>query len=126
MKVGLSALEPIKDSSQVSMPRPNTRLRDRKCNPSTIAQASSMHDTSQLQIWWSLLTWKLKNRVVVECREFEAELADMGCVLARGCDSCTHELEFSESELTDIGCVLARGCDSCTYESRFCEFEVWR
>ena len=93
--------------------------QDRKCNPPTIAQASSMHDTSQLQIWWSLLTWKLKNRVVVECREFEAELADMGCVLARGCDSCTHELEFSESELTDIGCVLASGCDSCTYESRF-------
>ena len=33
---------------------------------------------------WSLLTWKLKIRLVVECREFEAELADMGCVLAPG------------------------------------------
>ena len=46
-------------------------------------------------------------------------LADMGCVLARGCDSCTHESGFSESEVADMGCVLARGCDSCTHESGF-------
>ena len=65
-----------------------------------------------------------ENRLVVECREFEAELADMGCVLARGCDSCTHESELSESELADMGCVLARGCDSCTHESGFSESEV--
>ena len=73
---------------------------------------------------WSLLTWKLKKRLVVDCREFEAELADMGCVLARGCDSCTHEPELSESELADMGCVLARSCDSCTHESGFSESEV--
>ena len=65
-----------------------------------------------------------ENRLVVECREFEAELADMSCVLARGCDSCTHEPELSESELADMGCVLARGCDSCTHESGFSESEV--
>ena len=81
-----------------------------------------------------------ENRLVVDCKDFESELtdmgcvlarscdsctreskedelADMGCVLARGCDSCTHESEFSEDELTDTGCVLARGCDSCTHES---------
>ena len=69
----------------------------------------------------------------------------MGCVLARGCDSCTHESElsevnwltwvvcwqevatavlmsqrFSESEVADMGCVLARSCDSCTHEPWFC------
>ena len=48
----------------------------------------------------------------------------MGCVLARGCDSCTHESEFSEDELADTGCVLARGCDSCTRESEGLESEV--
>ena len=42
----------------------------------------------------------------------------MGCVLAKGCDSCTHESE--EVELADMGCVLARGCDSCTHEPWFC------
>ena len=47
-----------------------------------------------------------------------SELADMGCVLARGCDSCTHESE--EVEAADMGCVLARGCDSCTHEPWFC------
>ena len=53
-----------------------------------------------------------EDRLVVVCKEFESKLADMGCVLARGCDSCTHESE--EVELADTGCVLARGCDSCT------------
>ena len=47
-----------------------------------------------------------------------SELADMGCVLAKGCDSCTHESE--EVEAADMGCVLARGCDSCTHEPWFC------
>ena len=65
-----------------------------------------------------------ENRLVVECREFEAELADMGCVLARGCDSCTHEPEVSESELDEMGCVLARGCDSCTHEPEVSESEL--
>ena len=50
----------------------------------------------------------------------KVELADVGCVLARGCDSCTHESGFSESEVADMGCVLARGCDSCTHEPWFC------
>ena len=63
-----------------------------------------------------------ENRLVFECKEFESELADMGCVLARSCDSCTHESE--ESELADMGCVLARGCDSCTHESEFSEDEL--
>ena len=58
-----------------------------------------------------------ENRLVVDCKDFESELTDMGCVLARGCDSCTHGSEFSEDELTDTGCVLARGCDSCSRES---------
>ena len=66
-----------------------------------------------------LADMEAENRLVVECREFEAELADMGCVLVRGCDSCTHESELSESELADMGCVLARGCDSCTHEAGF-------
>ena len=50
----------------------------------------------------------------------ESELADMGCVLARSCDSCAHESGFSESEVADMGCVLARSCDSCTHEPWFC------
>ena len=29
----------------------------------------------------------------------------------------THESEFSESEVADMGCVLARSCDSCTHMS---------
>ena len=37
----------------------------------------------------------------------KSELADMGCVLAESCDSCTHESE-EKDELTDTGCVLAR------------------
>ena len=83
-----------------------------------------------------------ENRLVVNCKEEDeladmgcvlerscdsctqesekVELADMGCVLARGCDSCTHESGFSESEVADMGCVLARGCDSCTHEPWFC------
>ena len=32
--------------------------------------------------------------------------------------SCTHESE--EVEAADMGCVLARGCDSCTHEPWFC------
>ena len=63
-----------------------------------------------------------EDRLVVDCKEFESELADMGCVLARGCDSCTHESE--EVELADTGCVLARGCDSCTRESEVLETEM--
>ena len=39
------------------------------------------------------------------------------CVLARGCDSCTHEP--GEVEVADMGCVLARSCDSCTHEPWF-------
>ena len=27
---------------------------------------------------------------------------------------------FSESEVADMGCVLARSCDSCTHEPWFC------
>ena len=65
-----------------------------------------------------------EDRLVVDCKDFESELADMGCVLARGCDSCTHESEVSESELADMGCVLARSCDSCTHESGLSESEV--
>ena len=57
-----------------------------------------------------------ENRLVVDCKDFESELADTGCVLARGCDSCTRESE-EEDELADMGCVLARSCDSCTHES---------
>ena len=56
-----------------------------------------------------------ENRLVVDCKEFESELADTGCVLARSCDSCTRESK--EDELADMGCVLARSCDSCTHES---------
>ena len=58
-----------------------------------------------------------ENRLVVDCKDFENELTDMGCVLAKSCDSCTRESK--EDELADMGCVavLARGCDSCTHES---------
>ena len=59
---------------------------------------------------------KTENRLVVDCKDFESELADTGCVLARSCDSCTRESE-EEVELADMGCVLARSCDSCTHES---------
>ena len=61
-----------------------------------------------------------EDRLVDDCKDFESELADMGCALARGCDSCTHESGFSESEVADMGCVLARSCDSCTHEPWFC------
>ena len=73
---------------------------------------------------WSLLTWKLKIDLWLIAEILTAELADMGCVLARGCDSCTHEPEVSESELADMGCVLARGCDSCTHEPEVSESEL--
>ena len=56
-----------------------------------------------------------ENRLVVDCKDFESELADTGCVLAGSCDSCTRESK--ENELADMGCVLARSCDSCTHES---------
>ena len=56
-----------------------------------------------------------ENRLVVDCKDFESELADTGCVLAESCDSCTRESK--ESELADTGCVLAESCDSCTRES---------
>ena len=56
-----------------------------------------------------------ENRLVVDCKDFESELADTGCVLAGSCDSCTRESK--ESELADTGCVLAESCDSCTRES---------
>ena len=59
-----------------------------------------------------------ENRLVVDWKDFERELADMGCVLAESCDSCTHESEEEETELADTGCVLAKGCDSCIRESR--------
>ena len=52
--------------------------------------------------------------------EEKDELTDTGCVLARGCDSCTHESEFLEGELADTGCVLARDCESCAREPWFC------
>ena len=59
-----------------------------------------------------------ENRLVVDWKDFERELADMGCVLAESCDSCTHESEEEEeTELADTGCVLAKGCDSCIRES---------
>ena len=57
-----------------------------------------------------------ENRLVVDCKDFESELADTGCVLAKSCDSCTRESK--ESELADTGCVLAKSCDSCTRESK--------
>ena len=57
-----------------------------------------------------------ENRLVVDCKDFESELADTGCVLAKSCDSCTRESK--ESELADTGCVLAGSCDSCTRESK--------
>ena len=56
-----------------------------------------------------------ENRLVVDCKDFESELADTGCVLAESCDSCTRESK--EDELADMGCVLAGSCDSCTRES---------
>ena len=56
-----------------------------------------------------------ENRLVVDCKDFESELADTGCVLAESCDSCTRESK--ECELADTGCVLAESCDSCTRES---------
>ena len=56
-----------------------------------------------------------ENRLVVDCKDFESELADTGCVLAGSCDSCTRESK--ENELADMGCVLAESCDSCTHES---------
>ena len=56
-----------------------------------------------------------ENRLVVDCKDVESELADTGCVLAGSCDSCTRESK--ESELADTGCVLAESCDSCTRES---------
>ena len=56
-----------------------------------------------------------EKRLVVDCKDFESELADTGCVLAESCDSCTRESK--ESELADTGCVLAESCDSCTRES---------
>ena len=56
-----------------------------------------------------------ENRLVVDCKDFESELADTGCVLAESCDSCTRESE-EEDELADMGCVLAESCDSCTHE----------
>ena len=56
-----------------------------------------------------------EDRLVVDCKDFEIELADTGCVLAESCDSCTRESK--ESELADTGCVLAESCDSCTRES---------
>ena len=56
-----------------------------------------------------------ENRLVVDCKDFESELADTGCVLAGSCDSCTRESK--EDELADMGCVLAESCDSCTHES---------
>ena len=55
---------------------------------------------------------------MVDCKDFESELADTGCVLARSCDSCTRESK--EDELADMGCVLAKSCDSCTHEPWFC------
>ena len=57
-----------------------------------------------------------ENRLAVDYEEFGSELADMGCVLAESCDSCTHESE-EEIELADTGCVLAKDCDSCARES---------
>ena len=71
---------------------------------------------------WSLLTWKPKIGLWLIAKSLKGKLADMGCVLARGCDSCTHESE--EVELADTGCVLARGCDSCTRESEVLETEM--
>ena len=56
-----------------------------------------------------------ENRLVVDCKDFEIELADTGCVLAESCDSCTRESKGSE--LADTDCVLAESCDSCTRES---------
>ena len=32
-----------------------------------------------------------EDRLVVDCKDFESELADTGCVLAKSCDSCTRE-----------------------------------
>ena len=58
-----------------------------------------------------------ENRLVVDCKDFESELADTGCVLAESCDSCTRESK-EENELADTGCVLAESCDSCTRESK--------
>ena len=65
-----------------------------------------------------------ENRLVVDWKDFERELADMGCVLAESCDSCTHESEEEETELADMGCVLAESCDSCTHESEEEETEL--
>ena len=52
------------------------------------------------------MCWQGAATAVLVSQE-EDELADMGCVLARSCDSCTHESE-EKDELTDTGCVLAR------------------
>ena len=63
-----------------------------------------------------------ENRLVVDCKDFESDLADTGCVLAESCDSCTRESK--ECELADTGCVLAESCDSCTRESEGLESEL--
>ena len=65
-----------------------------------------------------------ENRLVVDCKEFGNEVTDTGCVLARGCDSCTRESGVLENKLADMGCVLARSCDSCTHESEEEEVEL--
>ena len=64
------------------------------------------------------MCWQEVATAVLESEAVRSELADMGCVLARGCDSCTHE--SGEVEVADMGCVLAKSCDSCTHEPWFC------
>ena len=55
-------------------------------------------------------------RLVVDCKDSDAELADMGCVLARGCDSCTHEPWFCGLKCGD---EVGLG-DSSNLETMFC------
>ena len=56
-----------------------------------------------------------ENRLVVDCRDFDSELADMGCVLARSGDSCTHEPWFCGLKFGD---EVGLG-DSSSLETRF-------
>ena len=58
---------------------------------------------------------KVATAVLVSQKYWEVEMADMGCVLARGCDSCTHEPWFCGLKFGD---EVGLG-DSSSLETRF-------
>ena len=53
--------------------------------------------------------------LVVDCKDSDVEVADMGCVLARSCDSCAHEPWFCGLKFGD---EVGLG-DSSSLETRF-------